>query len=127
MNVIPCDQEGSDISALKVVIRLLKAGHATVIFPEGTRTRDGKIQAAQPGIGMIVAKTLVPVLPMRVFGAFEAFPRGGKHFQFSPIRVVAGDVMRFSEEDFAGPSKEAYARVSSRIMDRIASLELPPE
>jgi 1-acyl-sn-glycerol-3-phosphate acyltransferase len=127
MNVIPYDQEGSDMSALKTVIRMVKEGHATVIFPEGTRSRDGNLQPAQSGLGMVVAKTLVPVVPLRIFGAFEAFPRGGKRLRWSPIRVVVGDVLRFATRDFEGPSKAAYARVSEQVMSCIAALEVPRE
>lgn len=58
LNVIPYNQEGSDMSAIKAVIRVLKAGRATLIFPEGTRSKDGNLLPAQPGTGMIVAKTL---------------------------------------------------------------------
>ena len=67
LNVVPIDQERPDMSALKTVIRLLRAGESTIVFPEGARTLDGQLQPAQPGIGLIIAKTLVPVVPMRVF------------------------------------------------------------
>jgi 1-acyl-sn-glycerol-3-phosphate acyltransferase len=125
VNVIPFDQEGSDRSAVKTVIRVVREGNPTLIFPEGTRSRDGKIQPGQAGIGMIVAKTLAPVVPMRIFGAFEAFPRGGRQLRFSPIRVVVGDVLRFDASDFAGATKSAYARVSERVMAGISAIELP--
>ena len=60
INVVPVDQERADMSALKTVIRLVKAGHCTVVFPEGARTLDGNLQPAQPGLGLIIAKTLAP-------------------------------------------------------------------
>ena len=60
INVIGVDREGSDVSALKAVIRVLRDGGCTVVFPEGTRTRDGNLQPAKPGAGFIVAKTLAP-------------------------------------------------------------------
>src|SRR5207248_2575134 len=50
LNVIPVDQEGSDRSALKALIRILRAGETTLVFPEGGRTLDGNLQPAQPGI-----------------------------------------------------------------------------
>src|SRR4030095_370480 len=53
LNVIPVDQEGSDRSALKALIRILRAGEATLVFPEGGRTLDGNLQPAQPGIGLV--------------------------------------------------------------------------
>lgn len=125
LNVIPYDQGGSDMSAIKAVIRVLKAGHATIIFPEGTRTRDGNLQPAQPGTGMIVAKTLAPVVPMRIFGAYEAFPRDTLRVRFVPITLVVGEAMRFTKEDCAGDAKTAYKRISDMVMDRIASLRCP--
>lgn len=125
LNVIPYDQGGSDMSAIKAVIRVLKAGHATVIFPEGTRSRDGKLQAAQPGAGMIVAKTLAPVVPMRIFGAHEAFPRDSSKIRLAPITLVVGDPLHFSKSDCEGDPKTVYKKISDQIMDRIVSLQCP--
>jgi 1-acyl-sn-glycerol-3-phosphate acyltransferase len=76
LNVIPVNQEGIDRSALKALIRVLKAGNAALVFPEGARTLDGKLQPAEPGLGLVIAKTLAPVVPMRIFGAHDALPRG---------------------------------------------------
>src|SRR2546430_12483293 len=50
LNVIPVDQEGIDRSALKALIRVLKSGHAALVFPEGSRTLDGNLQPALPGV-----------------------------------------------------------------------------
>src|SRR5882757_2580561 len=51
LNVIPVDQDRADMSALKTVIKLVRAGHGTVIFPEGSRTEDGNFLPALPGLG----------------------------------------------------------------------------
>lgn len=126
LNVIPYDQEGADMSALKSVIRVVRAGEAAVVFPEGTRSRDGELLPARSGLGLIVAKTLAPVVPMRIFGAHEAFPRGSSRIRFSPVTLVVGDVLRFEARDFAGDSKEAYRRVSDQVMAQIAALRCPP-
>lgn len=72
LNVVPVDQERPDSSALKTVIRLVRSGETTIVFPEGARTLDGQLQPAQPGLGLIIAKTLAPVVPMRVFRSEEA-------------------------------------------------------
>src|SRR5437016_7844200 len=77
LNVIPVNQEGIDRSALKALIRVLKAGNAALVFPEGSRTVDGSLQPAEPGLGLVIAKTLAPVVPMRIFGTYEGLPRGG--------------------------------------------------
>jgi len=127
INVVPVDQERADMSALKTVIRLLREGHRTIIFPEGGRTSDGNLQPAQPGIGLVVAKTLVPVIPMRIFGAFEAFPRGAKLPRIHPITLVVGEPLRFTEADVREGGREAYQLIADRILAAIAALELPPE
>ncbi|MGI8436498.1 MAG: lysophospholipid acyltransferase family protein [Chthoniobacterales bacterium] len=124
LNVIPVDQEGTDRSALKALIRILKQGRATIIFPEGARTLDGKLQPAQPGLGFIIAKTLAPVLPMRIFGAHEAWPRDGR-IRFRRITIVIGEPIYFTEADLQPRSKEIYLRLSERVMAAIAALELP--
>src|SRR5690606_20367980 len=64
LNVVPVDQDRADMSALKTLIKLLKAGKRTIIFPEGSRTLDGNFLPAQPGLGLVVAKARVPVVPM---------------------------------------------------------------
>ncbi len=124
MNVIPVDQERADMSAVKTVIKLVRNGQCTVVFPEGSRSLDGQLLPAQPGLGLIIAKTLAPVVPMRIFGAHEAFPRGGKPRLFTPITIVVGEPMRFTEADVKGGGKELYQRLSERVMERIAAIQL---
>jgi len=122
LNVIPVDQERADMSALKTIIKLVRAGHATVIFPEGSRTLDGQLQPAQPGLGLVIAKTLAPVVPMRIFGAHKAFPRGGKPRPFTPITLVIGEPIHFTKDDLVGEGRELYQRLSERVMERIAAI-----
>src|SRR2546421_11837035 len=99
LNVIPVNQEGVDRSAIKAVIRILNAGHAVLIFPEGSRTLDGNLQPAEPGLGLVIAKTLAPVVPMRIFGAHEALPRGGGGLHLVPIAIVIGEPIFFTADD----------------------------
>jgi 1-acyl-sn-glycerol-3-phosphate acyltransferase len=123
MNVVPVDQERADMSALKTVIRIVKEGGSTIVFPEGGRTRDGNLQPAQPGLGLVIAKTLAPVVPMRIFGAYEAFPRGAKRVRLHPITIVVGEPLYFTKEDIAGGGRDLYRQLSQRVMDRIAAIE----
>jgi 1-acyl-sn-glycerol-3-phosphate acyltransferase len=111
------------MSALKAVIRLVRAGNSTVIFPEGSRTPDGTLQPAQPGLGLIIAKTLAPIIPMRIFGAYEAFPRGRKFPVRHPITIVVGEPLHFTEADLVGKGRELYQSLSERVMARIAAIE----
>ena len=123
LNVIPVDQEGVDRSAVKGIIKVLKRGECALVFPEGERTLDGGLQPALPGLGLIIARTLAPVVPIRIFGAHETFPRGGG-FHFHPITVVVGEPIYFSETDLQPRDKNLYARLSQRVMDAIATIKL---
>src|SRR5213595_3596927 len=105
LNVIPVNQEGIDRSALKALIRVLKAGNAALVFPEGSRTVDGSLQPAEPGLGLVIAKTLAPVVPMRIFGAHEALPRSGGGLHFVPITIVIGEPISFTAADLGLPGK----------------------
>jgi len=122
LNVIPVNQEGVDRSALKAVINILKSGNAALVFPEGSRTLDGNLQPAEPGLGLVIAKTLAPVMPMRIFGAHEALPPGGG-LRLRPITIVIGKPILFSPADVELRGKDTYGGLSQRIMDAIAALE----
>jgi len=124
LNVIPVNQEGIDRSALKALIRVLKSGNAALVFPEGSRTLDGDLQPAQPGLGLVIAKTLAPVVPMRIFGAHEALPRGGGGLHFVAITILIGEPIFFTAADLESPGKDLYGRLSERVMDAIAVLRL---
>ena len=124
LNVIPVDQEGGDRTALKALIRILRANHCALVFPEGSRTLDGNFQPAQPGIGFVIAKTLAPVVPMRIFGAHRALPRGGGKLRFCRITIAIGEPLRFSAAEVEGYGREVYPRLSQRVMDAIAALKI---
>jgi 1-acyl-sn-glycerol-3-phosphate acyltransferase len=122
VNVIPVNQEGVDRSAIKALIRVLQAGNGVLFFPEGSRTVDGNLQPAEPGLGLVIAKTLAPVVPMRIFGAREALPRGGGRLRFVPITIVIGEPILFTAEDLQLPGKNLYAGLSGRVMTAISAL-----
>ena len=124
LNVIPVDLEGQSPGALKALIRILRGGNAALVFPEGSRTPDGSLQPALPGLGFVIAKTRAPVVPMRIFGAFDAWPIHGKIRLGPSITVVAGEAIHFSESDFENEGRDLYARLSQRVMDAIAAIRL---
>jgi 1-acyl-sn-glycerol-3-phosphate acyltransferase len=124
LNVVPVDQEGNDRTALKALLRILKAGNGTIVFPEGARTLDGNLQPALPGLGFVIAKTLAPVVPMRIFGAHQALPRGGGRLRLVPITIVVGEPMHFTKADLGPGGKEVYQRLADEVMERIAALRL---
>ena len=124
LNVIPVDIEGADRSAIKALIRVLQSGNAALVFPEGARTPDGVLQGAQPGLGLVIAKTRAPVVPMRIFGAHKAWPMDGKIHLGPRITIVVGEPIRFSDEELAGHGKDLYRRLSQRVMDAITAIKI---
>lgn len=123
MNVIPVERDGNDMSALREVIKKVKEGNAIVLFPEGTRSKDGKLQPARAGIGLVIAKTRAPVLPMRIFGAYEAFPKGSKGLQLTNITVSIGKPIYFTTDEIEPTTRETYQQLSDRVMAAIAELQ----
>ena len=124
MNVIPVERDGNDMSALREVIKKIKEGNAVLLFPEGTRSMDGNLQPARAGIGLVIAKTGAPVLPMRIFGAYEAFPKNAKGLRSSQITVVLGEPIHFTRDEIESTSRENYQILSNRVMNSIAALRL---
>jgi 1-acyl-sn-glycerol-3-phosphate acyltransferase len=124
--VTPIDQDRPGFAGLKTIIKMLTDGNKVLIFPEGSRSPDGKLQAAEPGTGLIVAKTRAPVIPVRLFGAHEALPYGSGKFRRSTVTVVVGEPLRFDREQLP-QGKDAYQQISDRIMAAIAALECPAD
>jgi 1-acyl-sn-glycerol-3-phosphate acyltransferase len=125
LNVIPVDSEtGRDRTALKALIRILKAGEGTLVFPEGQRTLDGNLQPAQPGLGLVIAKTLAPVVPMRIFGAYDAWPVQKKWPRLAKVTIMVGEPIYFTQDDVDAGGKDVYQRLSQRVMDAIAALTI---
>ena len=123
MNVILVDQDGTDMTALRTVIKALREGNRVLIFPEGSRSHDGGLQEAQPGLGLVIAKTGAPVVPMRIFGAHETMPRGTKKFRPKPVTIVVGEPIHFSEEELRVRSRSVYAKLSRRVMEAIEGIQ----
>src|ERR1022692_2577417 len=128
-NAVPVDRDGGGARGLKAILDRLLNGGAIILFPEGTRTRDGKLQPARSGIGLTVIKSTAPVVPVRVFGTFEAY---GRHLLLPRPRrmsVKYGPPMGFEQLRAEakvcskGRLKEIYQQVADEIMAAIAKLE----
>ncbi|HSU54138.1 MAG TPA: lysophospholipid acyltransferase family protein [Candidatus Dormibacteraeota bacterium] len=128
-NSVPVDRDGGGAAGLRAILDRLLKGGAIILFPEGTRSPDGKLQPARSGIGLTVIKSNAPVVPVRVFGTFEAY---GRHMKFpKPHRVAVkyGQPMLFTElraEAKTCPKprlKQIYQQVANELMAAIAKLE----
>ena len=90
VNTIPVKREKAEPSAIKEVIGKLKQGRGLCLFPEGTRTADGKIAPFRPGLGLLCRRTGAALVPVLIDGAFECWPRHKKIFSPGPITVRYG-------------------------------------
>jgi 1-acyl-sn-glycerol-3-phosphate acyltransferase len=126
-NAIPVDQEAPDMRSLKKIIKILRSGEQVVVFPEGARTLDGKLQPGEAGVGLIAAKSNATIQPIRIFGAYKALPRGSGRLRFHPITIVVGDPITLTPEERKTKGREAYQAISDRIMAAIAKIKHPSE
>jgi len=90
VNTIPVNQSKADFSAMRKVIGKLKEGWGVCLFPEGTRTSDGKITAFKPGFGLLCRRGEAAVVPVMIDGAFECWPRRKKIFSPGTIDLYYG-------------------------------------
>ncbi len=123
---IPVDRDGADVSAIKKVLRILKAGRALILFPEGTRSVNGNFQKPKSGVGMIACKARVPVVPVRIFDSHKAWGRNQSMRPGVPVSITFGRPLKLEDFDDPSAGKARYQIASERIMAAIASLEKPP-
>ena len=129
-NSVPVDRDGGGgAKGLREILNRLLAGGGIILFPEGTRTLDGNLQPARSGIGLTVIKSAAPVVPVRVFGTFEAYNRFHKFPRPHRLMVKYGLPMHFEKlraeaKICSKPRlKEIYQEIADDIMAAIAKLE----
>ncbi len=96
LNAFPIRRNTADMSAIKESLRRLRHGWALVLFPEGTRTPDGRIQPMLPGLGAIARKAAVPIVPTLIDGAFQSWPRQ------SPLPRPGNVIIEYGRPIFPG-------------------------
>ena len=126
LDTIPVARDSADIKSLKAIFKTLNNNGAIVIFPEGTRSPDGKIAHPKPGAGMIACKSKAIIIPTRIFGTFEVFGRQKKLPTLGgPIHITFGQPITIDTIDPGKDHPERYLEVSKRIIAEIAKLEAP--
>jgi 1-acyl-sn-glycerol-3-phosphate acyltransferase len=84
--------------AVEKAIEFVKHGYNLFMFPEGTRSRDGKLQRFRRGVGRICLETGAPILPVAMIGTYEMMPAGGKLKLKRSARVAIGKPLEFFDE-----------------------------
>jgi 1-acyl-sn-glycerol-3-phosphate acyltransferase len=119
---IPIRQDRLDRDGFGKAIRLIQEGRVVVIYPEGTRTPDGRLKRGKPGMGVIVAETGCAVIPAYLAGTREVLPPGARWISLHPVRITFGPPIDFTEALRRLAGKELYQHVSRTVMARIAEL-----
>jgi len=115
LNTFPVRRDYADISAVKEAIKRLRANGPLVMFPEGTRSEEGNLGKPEPGIGLLVKKAGVPVVPAFIKGSEKAWPKHAKFIRPVKISVFFGEQIHMER----GLSREAIAE---EVMRRINHL-----
>lgn len=112
----PIDREGTGLGGVKETLRRLKQGQIVVLFPEGTRSRDGQVQAIKPGFCAMARRAGVTLYPAAIDGAFQAWPRQRAFPRRGVIHLCFGTPIR-PAEIAAMSDSELLAAVNERIRD----------
>jgi len=119
-NTLPFSRDYVAYAGLKACGNLLSQGKSLMIFPEGTRSRTGEMQAFKSGIGILMAGRREPVIPAYIHGAFNALPRGKMLPKRSPIRVVIGEPMYFDKYE---SMEDNWHVIAGKIEDKVKELK----
>jgi 1-acyl-sn-glycerol-3-phosphate acyltransferase len=124
LHSIPIRRGVADLSGMSRAIERLQSGEALLMFPEGTRMRDGELHPGRPGVGMMAVNADVPIVPAYIWGSNRPalWWRRGVRPRLSfgvvrPWRELAGE-----EGDFT-PGRALYQRVADAVMREIATLK----
>ena len=116
-HAFPVKRGAADRAAIKTAVQVLKGGHCLGLFPEGTRSRTGKMRKAEAGVGLIAAMTGAPVVPAAILGTDKIFANGG----FLPkLTILVGEPMHFTGDRKDKAQLEAF---SQSILDEIARMK----
>ncbi|MCK9265356.1 1-acyl-sn-glycerol-3-phosphate acyltransferase [bacterium] len=116
LGAIPLERDKPSSTSLRAGIKALKKKRALVVFPEGTRSKTGKMLDPKPGIGFLHIKSGAPLIPVLIKGTNKAMPVGARFIRPSTtITVIYGPPIKTEETD--------YAAISQLAMDEIAKLE----
>lgn len=114
LGAFPVDRGNNDIAAVKTAVKLLRGGHAMLLFPQGTRCKRADNVSAKHGAVRLAILTGAPILPVYVSEGHRIFGKRGY--------VKIGSPIDYSAYKKAHPEEEDYERLSQELMEKIYSL-----
>lgn len=124
---IPISRDKKDFHATKEALKKLSNGNAIAIFPEGTRSENGKFLEPETGAGFLAAKSGVPVIPVYISGTDKVLPKGGQYKWGMPIKAFIGSPVDFSGVEKIENKRGRYEFMSKKIMHEIVRLKTKAE
>jgi 1-acyl-sn-glycerol-3-phosphate acyltransferase len=120
----PVDRSTADVEALRLARRILDEGHPLFVFPEGTRSPDGRLQEAKDGVSMLALRTGAPIVPIGIAGSDRVWPKGRKLPRpGGRVTVMVGRPIRLADElPDGGKGRTAKGAATRLLMTRIAEL-----
>ncbi len=117
----PVNLERNDPSAFRAAFAALRDGNWLCLFPEGGRSRDGRLGPLREGVARLALKTGVPIVPVRIDGAHEAWPRGRKFPRlFGRITLTYYPPIEPIDIQAAGGREQAVALIMDQLRARIS-------
>lgn len=121
--IIPIDRTGKDKGALKEALKALKDGEIISLFPEGGRSRTGRIQKGKTGVARLALWAKVPVIPIGIKGSYDIWPAHKKIFKLKKgIELNIGKPMYFDKYYHKQITKKLLTDVTRKIMKEVARL-----
>ncbi len=125
IGVFPVRRGEADHRAIRTSLDVLASGGVLVMFPEGTRSADGRLQKPEPGAALIALRTGAMVLPVAVIGSYRILPRGTRWPRFQQITVRMGPPLTVPR-NVGRLDRHALEEWGEHIIEAIERL-LPPE
>jgi long-chain acyl-CoA synthetase len=124
--VVPIDPERGVVSSLAFCAAVLRQGRGLVLFPEGERSASGELLPFRQGVGILLHRIPVPVVPVFIHGSHDALPVGHALPRLRRITVVFGQPLDPRELERRGIGAEPHERIARALHERVASLESEP-
>ena len=117
-NIVAIDPNVNLIRAMQIAAVGLKHGHTLLIFPEGTRTIDGRLGPFKKGAAILAYELGVPIVPIGIRGTFEAWPRAGG-FRFHAVELHFGEPI---DPRAFGGTADPYAAITEKLKKDVEAL-----
>lgn len=112
--------------SLDICIKVLQRRRALVLFPEGTRSLDGRLQALKRGISLIVRKSGAPVQPLLIQGAFRLWPRTQRLPWFGQVKIFFGNAIEPDREESSDALMERLEKAYRELALAVGAVEILP-